>query len=212
MLKYILLITYFISSLFILPNLVAYENTDSSKVVSVLFIGNSLTYVNNLPELVKIQAEKKGVILKTEMIAFPNYALEDHWNDGEIQKKISTGKFEYVVIQQGPSSQSDGREMLMDYGKRIQQLCKESKSKLAFFMVWPSVSNWNTFSGVIKNYSDAAKSVNSILCPVGIVWKTTVELQKDYSLYDSDLFHPSKKGSELAAKVIVQALFLEKLK
>jgi len=208
--KSVIIFACFIFNIVYLPCLKARNNNDSTKVISILFVGNSLTYTNNLPELVRIQAEKKGVLIKTEMIAKPNYALEDHWNDGVIQKNISSGHFDYVVIQQGPSSQSDGRNMLFEYGNKINLICDSTRTKLAFFMVWPSVQNWYTFLGVIKNYSDAADSMNAILCPVGVVWKETMELNKDYSFYGQDFFHPSKKGSELAAKVIVQYLFFEK--
>jgi len=58
------------------------------KRYKILFVGNSLTYTNNLPELVKIEAQTKDLKLKTKMIAFPNYALEDHLNNGNVQKLI----------------------------------------------------------------------------------------------------------------------------
>ena len=46
--------------------------------IKILFIGNSLTYTNNLPELVEKLGEKSNVKIKTQMLAKPNYALEDH--------------------------------------------------------------------------------------------------------------------------------------
>ncbi|WP_243835860.1 hypothetical protein [Gelidibacter sediminis] len=63
--------------------------------LSVLFVGNSLTYTNNLPKLVKKYAKQKGVHLTYKMVAFPNYSLEDHWNDGDIQKLIASTSFEF---------------------------------------------------------------------------------------------------------------------
>jgi len=143
--------------------------SDSTKYV--LFIGNSLTYANNLPLLVAQLGGQKGVQIIPEMIAYPNYALEDHWNDGQIQLLIATKKYHFVVVQQGPSSQNDGRAMLMDYGARIKGLCDANNSQLAFFMVWPALANFHTFDGVIKNYTDSALAKNSFLCPVGKIWK-----------------------------------------
>lgn len=87
--------------------------------MNILFIGNSLTYTNNLPKLVKKHADLNGIKINAKMIAFPNYAIEDHWNEGKVQKLISSKKFNYVIIQQGPSSQNDGRKMLIEYGKNI---------------------------------------------------------------------------------------------
>ncbi len=184
-------------------------NDDST--IHILFVGNSLTYTNDLPQLVKQEAHQRGLELSTEMIAFPNYALEDHWQDGAMQKRINNGTFDFVIVQQGPSSQSDGREMLLDYGARIKGLCDQNQAKLVFFMVWPARSNWHTFLGVIQNYTEAATATQSILCPVGLEWKKYIDTTDDYSYYGSDQFHPSPKGSQIAAELITKTL-LEALK
>ena len=90
------------------------SNSKSNK--SILFVGNSLTYTNDLPKILVAMAKEKGITIHTEMLAYPNYALEDHWNDGKMQILIQTKKFDFVVVQQGPSSQNDGRIMLQDFG------------------------------------------------------------------------------------------------
>jgi hypothetical protein len=141
------------------------------------------------------------------MIAYANYALEDHWNDGRIQQLIATKKYDFVIVQQGPSSQPDGRAMLLNDGARIKALCITYNTQLAFFMVWPAVANFNNFDEVIKNYTDAATVSNSLLCPVGKIWKEHFSATSDYSYYGPDMFHPSKKGSESAALIIFKTLF-----
>ena len=50
-------------------------------------------------------------------------------------------------------------------------------------MVWPSLNYYQTFAGVIKNYTDAASINNSILLPVGEVWKDYFEAMFSYPLY-----------------------------
>ena len=174
---------------------------------NILFIGNSLTYSNNLPGLVKKYALLKEIDINTEMIALPNYAIEDHWNDGQVQKLISSKKYDFIIIQQGPSSQNDGRKMLIEFGRKYNKLCELYESKLCYFMVWPSINYYYTFDDVIKNHKDAAIINNSILLPVGEIWKEYIDSTKDYEYYGTDGFHPSIKGSQIAAKVIVEHLF-----
>lgn len=184
------------------------QETRSNKTeFNILFIGNSLTYTNKLPQLVKKNAKLKGIKINTKMIAFPNYAIEDHWLDGQVQKLISSKKYDFVIIQQGPSSQSDGRKMLIEYGKKYSSLCKLNEAKLCYFMVWPSINYYHTFDNVIKNYKDAAAINNSILLPVGQRWKDSIDSTKNNEYYGLDGFHPSIKGSQMAAKVIVEHLF-----
>lgn len=179
--------------------------TDSAK--SILFVGNSLTYFNDLPKMVARAGLNRGITIKTEMIAHPNYALEDHWNDGYMQTLIARNKYDFVVVQQGPSSQADGRIMLLDYGARIKNICVPQNTQLAFFMVWPAFSNFHTFDGVINNYTAAAAATNSLLCPVGKLWKEHFLSTGDYSYYGPDMFHPSQAGTEHAAMVIFETLF-----
>ncbi|MFT3908244.1 MAG: SGNH/GDSL hydrolase family protein [Ferruginibacter sp.] len=179
----------------------------NDSVKTILFVGNSLTYANDLPGIVARLGKEKGIKIKTEMIAYPDYSLEDHWNDGELQKLLAANHYDFVIIQQGPSSQEEGRTTLLDYGARIKTLCEKNNARLAFFMVWPAFVNFNNFDGVIKNYSDAATATHSILCPVGQVWKKYFLETNNYSYYSSDKFHPSKKGSEVAAMVIFETLF-----
>ncbi|MEQ9468328.1 MAG: SGNH/GDSL hydrolase family protein [Ekhidna sp.] len=183
------------------------DNPLADDTIQILFLGNSLTYFNDLPSLVAQKAKEQNVNIKTEMIAFPNYALEDHWNDGKVQKQMKTGKYKYLVIQQGPSSQEYGRETLFEYGAKLKQLCDQNNAELVYFMVWPSQTYYYTFDGVIKNHRDAAIENDAILCPVGEVWKAHFDETEDFSYYGSDGFHPSQQGSEVAAEVIVETLF-----
>lgn len=47
----------------------------------VLFLGNSLTYVNDLPAMVEAIARLAGdTSIATATVAFPDFALEDYWN------------------------------------------------------------------------------------------------------------------------------------
>ena len=169
---------------------------------NILFIGNSLTYFNNLPDLVKEVAARDGKDLGVKMIAQPNYAIVDHWDIGQVQQEIRTGKYDFVVIQQGPSSQQDGRQMLIEEGAKYASIFHEYNVRLAYFMVWPSITYYHTFDGVIENYTDAAKLNTAILCPVGKEWKLYIDSSGDYSYYGPDGFHPSRKGSEVAAEII----------
>lgn len=185
------------------------EKENSSKqqeVIQVLFVGNSLSYTNNLPKLVKDAAKHKGLKIKTSILAKPNYALIDHWDEGHLQKKINNDQFDYVIVQQGPSSQNEGRKLLLEAGKKISILCDNSNSRLMFFMVWPAIQYYQTFDGVISNYREAAVQNKALLAPVGEIWKTHIDSTKNFDYYGPDGFHPSLKGSKVAADIIVSEL------
>ncbi|MEP2935465.1 MAG: SGNH/GDSL hydrolase family protein [Gilvibacter sp.] len=184
------------------------DTTDDSSALdySLLFVGNSLTYFNDLPGLVGERASLEGIDIETTTVAYGNYGLEDHWNDGEIQTMIETFDYDFVIIQQGPSSQAYGRSSLIEYGGYIKEVCAANDTELAFFMVWPSLVYYHTFPGVIQNYTDAATLNEALLCPVGEHWRDVVDQTGDTSYYGPDGFHPSLEGSEIAAQIILQSL------
>ena len=194
-------------SMIICSSVDAQSSRDSlSETIKILYIGNSLTYTNDLPGLVEEEGAMHNMNISSEVVAAPNYALIDHWNDGQIQKKIRKGQFDYVFIQQGPSSQSWGREVLIEYGAKLKKLCDKHKADLVYLMVWASRRYYHTFDGVIKNHEDAARINDALVCPVGKEWKAYFDQTNDYSYYGSDGFHPSKEGSKKAAEIIVSFL------
>src|SRR5687768_2825792 len=76
----------------------------TGNVLRVLFVGNSLTYWNDLPAIVEALADSAKVKgLAWHMVAYPDFALEDHWAQGDAVAAISAG-WDIVVLQQGPSS------------------------------------------------------------------------------------------------------------
>jgi hypothetical protein len=174
--------------------------------ITVLFVGNSLTYANNLPELVKTIATCDHTLLDFKMLALPNYALVDHLNDGQVISEIQSKKYDFVVVQQGPSSQAEGRSMLINDGLKFARLCAENNSQLAFYTVWPSKARSFDFQGVLESYRKAAETSNSILCPAGNAWLQVWKSYPEFKLYSEDNFHPSYSGSLLAALVIYGSL------
>jgi hypothetical protein len=198
-----LLRTGFIAALvLIITSLAAF----GQRKVSALFIGNSLTYFNDLPSLVKTIASCDNVIMNCRTLALPDYALEDHWNDGDALQAIKTRKYSFVVMQQGPSSQQEGRELLLDYSSRFAKVCKQNNTMPCLFMVWPSKARSFDFDGVYKSYKLAADSVNGILCPAGEAWRNLWSVNPEFNLYGKDNFHPNYNGSLLAALVIYASI------
>ena len=63
---------------------------ESKAPIRVLFIGNSYTYVNNIPGQVQALAKAKGISMDIARVAPGGYSLGAHWQDGEKPKKTRT--------------------------------------------------------------------------------------------------------------------------
>ena len=99
--------------------------------LNILFVGNSLTYTNNLPEIVKELAKQDGIDIKYSSLSLPDHSLEDHWNEGKLQKQLDKEKYDFLIAQQGPSALPESQVLLLEYTKKIRELCDSRKTKLA---------------------------------------------------------------------------------
>jgi len=173
----------------------------------VLFVGNSLTTVNDVPALVGQLAAASAQRYEYRTVAFNNYSLEDHWNRGDAQHAIAEGGWSIVVLQQGPSALPESRELLVDYAKRFATDAHRVRARVALFMVWPSSSRMGDFDGVRSSYAAAAAAAGGLLIPAGDAWREAWRRDSRLALYGPDGFHPTAAGSHLAAVVLYQAFF-----
>jgi len=173
----------------------------------VLFIGNSLTYSNDLPEMVRALAEASSTrTISTDMVAHPDFALVDHFTMSDALTKVREGRFDVVVLQQGPSSLAVNRDSLRIWSADWAAEIRAAGGWPALYAVWPSEANFSSFPAVHESYRLAADDVNGLFFPVGDTWLATWQLREDAPLYDADQFHPGLAGSYAAAVVMVSVL------
>lgn len=171
----------------------------------VLFIGNSLTYANDLPEMVQALARASGETLRVGMEANPDWSLEDHWNGGDARSQIRGG-WDVVVLQQGPSSLPESRALLIEYARRFAGEIRAAGARPALYAVWPSRDRSGDFNRASESYRLAAEEVDGLLLPAGEAWRAAWRADPDLPLYAADGVHPSEAGTYAAALVIYARL------
>jgi hypothetical protein len=174
--------------------------------LQVLFVGNSLTYTNDLPRLVADIARADGRTLEPTTVAYPNYSLADHLLRGEAAARIAQGGWDFVVLQQGPSALPESRVELIASVRQFAALCSQAGAGVALYGVWPSADRATAFDSVTTSYAVAADSVRARLLPAGRAWQLAWQRDPTLPLYGPDGFHPSAFGSYLAALVIYRGL------
>jgi hypothetical protein len=174
----------------------------------VLFVGNSLTAANDLPALVHaLAAVSDGPEIETETIAAGGYALADHWANGAARSAVVSGRWDFVVMQQGPSSLPDSRANLIEWSKRWAAEAEAHDVRPALLTVWPEHDRAaSAFIDVIGSYRAAALASGSLLLPAGAAWRIALRKTPKLPLYGPDGFHPSPLGSYPAALVVYGGL------
>jgi len=176
------------------------------EALSVLFIGNSLTYSNDLPDLLLHLLEvAQEAPVHVEAVALPDYGLPDHWVSGSSRNRLAAGGWDLVILQQGPSA-TEGRPYLLEYTERFDSEIRAQGGQTGLFMVWPARTRSFDFPGVLDSYRTASARVGGVFFPSGEGWQVAWETDPGLAFYGPDGFHPSLLGSYLAAVVMMEKI------
>ena len=145
--------------------------------------------------------------MNVRSVAYPDFSLEDHWNQGDARRAIALGKWDVVVLQQGPSSLPESRVLLLEFARRFAAEIRRVGARPALYMVWPSSQRQADFERSSESYRLAAEEVEGMLFAVGDAWRATWRRDANIVLYSLDGLHPSPAGSYLAALVMVGQLY-----
>lgn len=172
----------------------------------LLFIGNSLTYTNDLPSLVQeMYVAVKQPQPVVEAITGPNMSLGDHWQRPGIRERIIQGKWSYIILQQGPTSLAESQRELQKDLELFKPWLKQSGAKAASFMVWPETTRKRYYPQVRQAYANAAKSVDGLFLPAGLALQEIMSKEPGMTLF-TDGLHPTPLGTYLSAMVITSKL------
>ena len=113
----------------------------------VLFVGNSLTYVNNLPRLVRALAASQpgGPAVETASYVIPGAELDELWDDGHAATALREDRFDVVVLQERGGLLSciarntrDPECRRSDIAHRhFAELAGERGARVLLLMTWP---------------------------------------------------------------------------
>ena len=81
---------------------IAHAQDTQPRTLRVLFVGNSLTYVNDLPATLRAiaAAQPTPVKIETQTFVAPGGTLADRWNDGKAAAALGVGHWDALVLQE----------------------------------------------------------------------------------------------------------------
>ena len=174
---------------------------DSRMKISILFIGNSHTYCNDMPAIVRQLAEADGYECRVTMLARANMYLDQHADGKEARFNILYGGYDYVVLQEhahpfGPE------ERFADGAVRLSGMIRGAGSVPVIYGCWARRDEPEKQEHMNEVHRRVAEKAGALLAPVGEYWQDYLADHPDVRMYAGDGEHASRKGSELAAGVI----------
>ncbi len=172
----------------------------------VLFVGNSLTYLNDVPSMVRALAVASGKTMRVAQVAYPDFSLDDHIGQGSARSAISSGQFDFVVLQQGPSSLPENRRLLANAVQRFAPLIVAAGGKPVLYEVWPQSTRRGDAPNVRLSYDSAATTISASVAHAGSAWTLLLQREPGLPLYATDGLHGSPLGSSVAAVALAARL------
>ncbi|HRH70182.1 MAG TPA: hypothetical protein PLB89_11795 [Flavobacteriales bacterium] len=194
---------------------------------SVLFIGNSYIYTNDLPYMFRQIALSFGETVNTTMQAPGGYTFAAHTVDAATQAAIASQQWDFVVLQEQsqlgalPTNETFSNIDATALAYDIQE--SSECGYPVFFMTWgrengdaqncaqfPAVCTYAGMQQALRdNYTQYALENEGYVSPVGWAWKQVRDTHPTIDLYQQDGSHPSVAGTYLAACVFYCTLFRE---
>ena len=185
--------------------------------IRVLFIGNSATFANNLPELLEglRPASQAEPIIHAEMVAIPNLTLQEHWLQGKALLRIREKTWDYVVVQDMSTlglAFVDGRWVINDpqlffiYARLFDREIRDAGAKTVFLLPNTRKANPEQLPAVTAAYDQIARELGAKLVPWGPAAQQVRQADPELQLFAPDAGHPSSASSYLAANLLYLAL------
>ncbi|NIF04039.1 T9SS type A sorting domain-containing protein [Chryseobacterium sp. Tr-659] len=200
-----------------------YMNTFSqNNPEKILFIGNSMTYFNNMPEIFAGIAQSKGKTVETVQHTPGGTGFVDHVNNNDLYMIIRNTIFDKVVMQPG-TGESGGASFPVSItaqrGNRIKDSIKKYSPCAQIFLY--EISNGIAASNAYPNYfltqqkiRDSIHKMSGLMqipmVPAGEAAKKHYQVAQDLRLHSSygDV-HPNLNGSYLIASAIYASIYQE---
>lgn len=193
--------------------------------MNILFIGNSYTYVNDMPKLFETIAKDNRKDVNVFSVTKGGhklhlYARENDEYTQKIDSLISENLFDICFFQEQSCLPVTDYELFAQGVTELAKRVKKSVKSFILYATWGRKEESEMLSelGISSSemtdklsiaYKEAAKLINAAVSPVGENFKKVYPECKDIELYDKDCSHPSYKGSCLAALTHYYTVFRE---
>ena len=196
--------------------------------ITVLFIGNSLTYYNDMPtEIFEAMAEDAGYKVKVFRITKGSHKLSkfaqplDEYG-GKVDSALAKeNKYDYVVLQEySPIPVSGDVDQFYTAVRNLSDRIRSAGATPILYSTW----GYKTGHSSLKDYGGTTEAMTWKLAAAyraigyelgidvayaGLAFHDVYSKYSMLELYNEDLYHPSYAGSYLAAATLFATIFDE---
>jgi hypothetical protein len=186
--------------------------------VRVLFLGNSYTYVNDLPAVFRHLARAGGQNVETAMVANGGETLAQHAGSPDSLEAIRRSRWQFVILQEQSEipALASARQNEMDPAARsLVASIRAADATPILLETWahrdglPDASlDFSTMQVALDDgYGELGRELGVAVVPAGQAWAAVLRLDPSITLWQTDGSHPSGAGTYLVACELYAHLF-----
>lgn len=185
---------------------VVFSLPEPEGAVRVLFVGNSLTYFNEVPWLMQrvVESVRPEPPVVTRFSGRSGEKLERHWTGDEVRRLLRTWRWDHVVLQEQSSRPLLDPDNHRRYLALLVERVREHGAMPVIFETWPARREQEKHAALGRTYRRLAADLGVPLAPVRTAWETA--LDAGIPLY-RDAIHSNLAGAYLTACVLAATLF-----
>ncbi|KAF1855554.1 hypothetical protein Lal_00004301, partial [Lupinus albus] len=145
----------------------ASQQAVTGRPLSVLFVGNSYTFYNDLPRMVRQMSldAAQPRPLDVRDVTFGGASLEAHWNRGVVQQVLASQHWDYVVIQDFSTMPVDNPEKTRKYVRLMAAEARKAGAQPILYLTWARQANPAMQAQLDAVYTGLANETHSLLAP-----------------------------------------------
>lgn len=174
------------------------------------FIGNSITYYHQMPEMLSGLFAARKVAVKTDQHTPGGSSVAENAASPEVKQKISDEKWDYVVVQDSSRGPMSPQPMIDARNKLCESIVKKGAMPVVF-VTWgywgrpsreASRLTEEQLAAANAKYCASAKVPGGGVAPVGPAWQMALDKDPKNPMHIQGDVPPTPEGSYLAACVI----------
>jgi hypothetical protein len=190
----------------------------SGECARVLFLGNSYTYVNDLPSTFAQLAGSGGHPTEVASVANGGEMLAQHAASSDSLDRIAAEHWSYVVLQEQSETPATwaGRVSMYPAIRALDGDIESGGAIPMLFVTWAhrdglpgtDLASYDAMQQQIDNaYMAIAQEQRVPVAPVGYAWSAVLHDHPEMALWADDGSHPNQAGTYLAACVFYASIF-----
>lgn len=183
--------------------------------MDILFIGNSFTYYNEMPEILNSLSAAACADIHAERLTYGGYYLTwytdpENPHGNEAVPLIESRHFDHIVLQEQSAAPAIENEVFSEGVSKLMPHIKASGARPVFYKTWAYGRESAKLSDIGMGYEEMlfrltaaydaeAEKYGAGAVPVGGRFFRLMEDHPVLDLYKEDAYHPNLCGSYLAA-------------